>query len=76
MLLNLLGAEGSSGETEYDGLKEAYEIPSVNYIFYGKTSSKPYRKMGHAIILEDDIQKAIAKVDLIKKTLTIKGNEN
>lgn len=76
VLLNLLGAEGSSGETEYDGLKEAYEIPSVNYIFYGKTSSKPYRKMGHAIILEDDIQKAIAKVDLIKKTLTIKGNEN
>lgn len=75
VLLNLLGAEGSSGETEYDGLKEAYEIPSVNYIFYGKTTSKPYRKMGHAIILEEDIEKAIAKVDQIKKTLTIKGNE-
>jgi 5-(carboxyamino)imidazole ribonucleotide synthase len=75
VMLNLLGAVGSAGETNYEGLEEAYSIDGVQYTFYGKNNVRPYRKMGHAVILEEDIDEALAKVQKIKQTLTINGNE-
>lgn len=74
VLINLLG-EGSEGKTNYVGLDEAFDIGNVQYTLYGKDRVRPKRKMGHALILEKDLDEAINKIDKIRNTLTITSYE-
>ncbi|MGE3279032.1 MAG: 5-(carboxyamino)imidazole ribonucleotide synthase [Candidatus Altimarinota bacterium] len=75
VMLNLLGAEGESGPTNYEGLEAAYRIPQVQYVFYGKSEVRPFRKMGHAIIMDPDRDTALARMEEIRRTLTILPHE-
>lgn len=74
VFVNLL-ADDSTGETTYKGLEEAYEISNVQYTFYGKKQVRPHRKMGHAVILEKNVEDAINKIDKIRNTLTITSHD-
>jgi 5-(carboxyamino)imidazole ribonucleotide synthase len=74
VLMNLL-ADESTGTTSYEGLEEAYDILNVQYTFYGKTEVRPNRKMGHALIMEKDLEKSMQKVQKIRNTLTITSHE-
>jgi 5-(carboxyamino)imidazole ribonucleotide synthase len=75
MMVNLLGAEGYAGKTQYDGLEEILSIPDVFVHLYGKTDTKPGRKMGHATIISNEKQELIHQANRIKNTLRIKGNK-
>lgn len=75
VLLNLI-ADNSSGETKYQGLKEVYQIPNTQFVIYGKTTVRPNRKMGHVIILENDVADALQKIQKIRQTLTITSYDN
>ena len=75
VMINLLGEEGYEGEPFIDGIHEALEIPELSFHFYGKTFTKPYRKMGHVTVLDDDIDKAFEKAMKAKDILKIKGNK-
>ena len=75
MMVNLLGAEGFAGKTQYDGLEEILSIPDVFVHLYGKTDTKPGRKMGHATIISNEKQELIHQANRIKNTLRIKGNK-
>ena len=55
-MVNLLGAEDSSGPTHYEGLSEALAIPEVHPHLYGKVETRPFRKMGHVTALGDTVQ--------------------
>lgn len=70
VMLNLLG-EGEAGTTQYKGLDKAFTIPNVQYMLYGKNQVRPFRKMGHALILESDVEKALACIPSIRESLTI-----
>lgn len=74
VLVNLLG-DDATGPTNYEGIEQAYKIPNVQYVLYGKDEVKPKRKMGHALILEKDIPSALEKVKEIRNTLTITSYE-
>jgi 5-(carboxyamino)imidazole ribonucleotide synthase len=50
VMINLLGGEGFSGTYRLQGLEEATAIEGVYIHLYGKTESKPKRKMGHVTI--------------------------
>jgi 5-(carboxyamino)imidazole ribonucleotide synthase len=76
MMVNLLGAEGYTGKTEYEGLEEVLSIPDVFVHLYGKTDTKPGRKMGHATIISNEKQELIHQANRIKSTLKIKGDKN
>ena len=76
VMVNLLGEEGYEGEPFIDGIHEALEIPELSFHFYGKTFTKPYRKMGHITVLDDDIDKALEKAMRAKEILKIKGSKN
>jgi 5-(carboxyamino)imidazole ribonucleotide synthase len=76
MMVNLLGAEGYAGKTQYDGLEEILSIPDVFVHLYGKTDTKPGRKMGHATIISNEKQELIHQANRIKSTLRIKGDKN
>ncbi len=75
VMINLLGEEGYEGEPFIDGIHDALEIPELSFHFYGKTFTKPSRKMGHVTVLDDDIDKAFDKAMKAKDILKIKGSK-
>lgn len=70
-IVNLLGAEGFSGEAVYEGLKEILEIENVFVHIYGKKETRPGRKMGHITILSKEKQELIHQANRIKQTVKV-----
>ena len=75
VMVNLLGEEGYEGEPVIEGIHDALEIPELSFHFYAKSFTKPYRKMGHITVLDDDIDKALKKAMKAKEILKIKGSK-
>ena len=75
VMINLLGEEGYEGEPFIEGIHDALEIPELSYHFYGKSFTKPFRKMGHITVLDDDINKALEKAMKAKDILKVKGSK-
>ncbi len=72
VMINLLGEKGFEGLAEYEGLREILEIDGVYVHLYGKKLTKPFRKMGHVTILDDDREKAIEKAKFVQSTIKVK----
>lgn len=70
-IVNLLGAEGFSGEARYEGLMEVLQMDNVFVHLYGKKETRPGRKMGHVTILSKETQELIHKAHRIKQLLKI-----
>lgn len=70
-IVNLLGAEGFSGEAVYEGLNEILQIDNVFVHIYGKKETKPGRKMGHITILSREKQELIHQANRIKQTVKV-----
>lgn len=70
-IVNLLGAKGHSGPAYYDGLDEVLQMDNVFVHLYGKSHTKPGRKMGHVTILSNDRQDLTHKANKIKHKLRI-----
>ena len=75
VMVNLLGAPGASGRPCIVGLEEAMAIEGATIHIYGKEQVRPMRKMGHAVIVDQDIDQALAKADKLKSVLHIIGSE-
>jgi 5-(carboxyamino)imidazole ribonucleotide synthase len=75
VMVNLLGEEGYEGEPIIEGIHDALEIPELSFHFYAKSFTKPFRKMGHITVLDDDIDKALVKAMKAKEILKIKGSK-
>ena len=75
VMVNILGDPAYSGAAVYEGLEKIMEIPGVFVHLYGKTTTKPYRKMGHVTILDKDPKKAMEKAKLVKETLRVIARE-
>jgi len=75
VMINLLGEKGYEGEPFIDGIHDALEIPELSFHFYGKSFTKPFRKMGHVTVLDDDINKAWQKAMTAKSILKVKGSK-
>ncbi|MDF1866998.1 MAG: 5-(carboxyamino)imidazole ribonucleotide synthase [Saprospiraceae bacterium] len=73
VMVNLLGAEGYTGQAIYEGLDKCIATEGVKIHFYGKEITKPFRKMGHATILDEEIEKAKEKGRFVLKNLVIKS---
>ena len=72
-MVNLLGEDGYSGDVIYEGLEEALKLKGVHVHFYGKKSTKPFRKMGHVTILDDNLESLKEKAKAVKSWLKIKA---
>ncbi|MCB0520119.1 MAG: 5-(carboxyamino)imidazole ribonucleotide synthase [Saprospiraceae bacterium] len=71
VMVNLLGEPGHSGPVEYDGLDECLSVEGVKVHLYGKTTTRPFRKMGHVTILDPDPENARAKARSVKEILKV-----
>lgn len=73
IMVNVIGAEGFSGEAKYEGLEEALKIENAFIHLYGKKQTKPGRKMGHVTIISKDKQELLHQSNKIKRTLFVKA---
>ncbi|MGD2119275.1 MAG: 5-(carboxyamino)imidazole ribonucleotide synthase [Chromatiales bacterium] len=74
-MVNLLGADSYAGRPIIRGMAEVLEIGGVSVHFYGKAVTKPFRKMGHVTVLDDDLQTAWDKAEQVKDILQIAGEK-
>ncbi|MNW07254.1 phosphoribosylaminoimidazole carboxylase ATPase subunit [compost metagenome] len=70
-MINLLGEKNHNGVAKYQGLEKIMAIEGVYIHLYGKKYTKPFRKMGHITIVDQNREKAIEKANYIKDTLKV-----
>lgn len=68
-IVNIIGAEGFTGDVVYEGLDEVLKMDNVFVHLYGKKQTKPGRKMGHVTIISNDYLDLTHKANKIKHTL-------
>ncbi len=71
VMVNLLGEKGYMGRAIYDGIEKALAHPGVNLHLYGKAQTKPFRKMGHATIVNDSLSEAKTIAKKVQEDLKI-----
>ncbi|MAY83789.1 MAG: 5-(carboxyamino)imidazole ribonucleotide synthase [Flavobacteriales bacterium] len=76
VMVNLLGEEGHTGEAIYQGMEDALKLGGVYPHLYGKSQVKPFRKMGHITIIDDDVEKAKAKARKVKEMVKVVSKES
>lgn len=70
-MVNLIGEKGFEGKVKYEGLEDAIAISGVYPHFYGKSLTKPFRKMGHVTVLAEDRESALQKAKAIKAIIKV-----
>lgn len=73
IMVNIIGAEGYSGDVKYEGLDEVLKIENAFVHLYGKKKTKPGRKMGHVTILSNEKQELLHQSNKVKRTLLAKA---
>ena len=71
VMVNLVGAEGYSGDVNYENIQEILAIDGVTPHIYGKRETRPFRKMGHVTIVNEDMQKARQLAAEVKRTIKV-----
>lgn len=71
VMLNVLGASDYVGSTIYAGLDELIKIPGVYPHLYGKSTTKPNRKMGHITIAANTMEEAKEKAERVKHIMRV-----
>ncbi|MEM6842598.1 MAG: 5-(carboxyamino)imidazole ribonucleotide synthase [Bacteroidota bacterium] len=70
-MVNLLGEDGYAGEAQYQGLNKVLAVEGVNVHLYGKKLTKPFRKMGHVTILDQNLDRLKEKAQFVKTHLKV-----
>ncbi len=73
VMINILGEEGYTGDAIYENMEECLQLSGVYIHLYGKSTTKPYRKMGHTTITSDTLEEAIEKAKFVRRTLKVKA---
>lgn len=71
VMVNLLGAAGYTGDARYQGFPELAAIEGVHVHLYSKKKTKPFRKMGHVTVTDNDLESALEKARIIKEKFKI-----
>nr|WP_256471490.1 5-(carboxyamino)imidazole ribonucleotide synthase [Tenacibaculum sp. XPcli2-G] len=71
IMVNLVGAEGYTGDVVYENIEEILKIDGVTPHIYGKKTTKPFRKMGHVTIVNEDINEARKVAQQVKETIKV-----
>lgn len=71
VMINVLGEKGYTGKVKYEGMEEILAMPGVTPHIYGKSDTKPFRKMGHITVINKDIDKAKRMAKEIKNIFKV-----
>lgn len=71
IMVNLVGAEGYSGNVVYENIENIMKLDGVTPHIYGKKETRPFRKMGHVTIVNENINVARNIAEEVKKTIKV-----
>ena len=71
IMVNLVGAEGHTGRVVYENMGEILKLDGVTPHIYGKKETRPFRKMGHVTVVNDDIVEARKIAEQVKNTIRV-----
>jgi 5-(carboxyamino)imidazole ribonucleotide synthase len=74
-MVNIVGAEGASGDVKIIGLEAVLAQGNIFPYFYGKKTTKPFRKMGHVSILENNFETLKEKINFVQENLIITAQD-
>ncbi|THF50470.1 5-(carboxyamino)imidazole ribonucleotide synthase [Flavobacterium supellecticarium] len=71
IMVNLVGEEGYSGPVIYQNIEKILAIDGVTPHIYGKRETRPFRKMGHVTIVNENIDEARKTAEIVKNTIKV-----
>lgn len=71
IMVNLVGEEGFSGDVIYEKIEKILSWNGVTPHIYGKKQTRPFRKMGHVTIVNEDISEARRIAEDVKNTIRV-----
>lgn len=71
VMVNLVGAENHTGNVLYKNIEEILKMKGVTPHIYGKKETRPFRKMGHVTIVNEDLGEARRIAEEVKKTIEV-----
>jgi len=71
IMVNLVGAEGFSGPVVYENIEKIMAIDGVTPHIYGKRETRPFRKMGHVTIVNEDMTEARRIAEEVKNSIRV-----
>ena len=71
IMVNLSGEEGFEGNVVYENIGNIMKLPGVTPHIYGKKITRPFRKMGHVTIVNQDLVEARKIAEEVKNTIRV-----
>lgn len=71
VMVNLVGAEGHTGNVVYENIESILEMEGVTPHIYGKKQTRPFRKMGHVTIVDQNMARAREIAQEVKQTIKV-----
>jgi 5-(carboxyamino)imidazole ribonucleotide synthase len=71
IMVNLVGDEGFSGPVIYENIEKIMAIDGVTPHIYGKRETRPFRKMGHVTIVNEDMKEARKIAEEVKNSIRV-----
>lgn len=71
IMVNLVGEEGHSGPVHYENIEHIMAIDGVTPHIYGKRETRPFRKMGHVTIVNEDMKEARRIAEEVKNSIRV-----
>ena len=71
IMVNLVGEEGFSGDVVYQNIEKILGQDGVTPHIYGKKETRPFRKMGHVTIVNENMTEARKIAEDVKNTIRV-----
>ena len=71
IMVNLVGAEGHTGDVRYENIEKIMAMEGVTPHIYGKKQTRPFRKMGHVTIVNENIDTARTIAEKVKNSIKV-----
>jgi 5-(carboxyamino)imidazole ribonucleotide synthase len=71
IMVNLVGEEGFSGNVIYENIEKIMAIDGVTPHIYGKRQTRPFRKMGHVTIVNENMAEARKIAEEVKNSIRV-----
>ncbi|TYA87976.1 ATP-grasp domain-containing protein, partial [Seonamhaeicola marinus] len=71
VMVNLVGAEGFTGNVVYQNIETIMQMDGVTPHIYGKKETRPFRKMGHVTIVNENLNEARRVAEEVKKSIKV-----
>lgn len=71
IMVNLVGEAGFSGQVVYENIEKIMTIDGVTPHIYGKRETRPFRKMGHVTIVNENMEEARKVAEEVKNSIRV-----